>query len=233
MILGRGFTLGRPLAMLLSQKRPTANAAVTVVHTGVPDWPRYTQRADIVVAAAGVPGNPAARAHPARIRGRGRGRALRRPAACSPTSTNRARRSRAGSRRGSAASARRLLRCCFETPSKPQSGGRHRRVRLMSAPAEPLSARSARSAAAESRPTPSVARCGLARPAARGPQVLGRSGLWMLGGVMLAVYAVVLLIVAAARLTCARARQSLIHTRSGPSVVNPLRSATSRSSPVS
>jgi methylenetetrahydrofolate dehydrogenase (NADP+)/methenyltetrahydrofolate cyclohydrolase len=54
-ILGRGFTLGRPLALLLSQKRPTANAAVTVVHTGVPDWPRYTQRADIVVAAAGVP----------------------------------------------------------------------------------------------------------------------------------------------------------------------------------
>ncbi|TQS40125.1 bifunctional 5,10-methylenetetrahydrofolate dehydrogenase/5,10-methenyltetrahydrofolate cyclohydrolase [Cryptosporangium phraense] len=55
-ILGRGATLGRPLAILLSQKRPTANAAVTVVHTGVPDWQRYTQRADIVVAAAGVPG---------------------------------------------------------------------------------------------------------------------------------------------------------------------------------
>jgi methylenetetrahydrofolate dehydrogenase (NADP+)/methenyltetrahydrofolate cyclohydrolase len=55
-ILGRGTTLGRPLALLLSQKRPTANAAVTVVHTGVPDWPRYTQRAGVVVAAAGVPG---------------------------------------------------------------------------------------------------------------------------------------------------------------------------------
>ena len=55
-ILGRGATLGRPLAILLSQKRPTANAAVTVVHTGVADWPRYTQRADILVAAAGVPG---------------------------------------------------------------------------------------------------------------------------------------------------------------------------------
>ncbi|RAO26891.1 Methylenetetrahydrofolate dehydrogenase (NADP(+)) [Micromonospora noduli] len=55
-ILGRGATLGRPLAMLLAQKRPTANAAVTVVHTGVPDWPRYTRRADILVAAAGVPG---------------------------------------------------------------------------------------------------------------------------------------------------------------------------------
>ncbi|GGQ62276.1 bifunctional 5,10-methylenetetrahydrofolate dehydrogenase/5,10-methenyltetrahydrofolate cyclohydrolase [Couchioplanes azureus] len=55
-ILGRGATIGRPLAMLLSQKRPTANAAVTVVHTGVPDWERYTRRADVLVAAAGVPG---------------------------------------------------------------------------------------------------------------------------------------------------------------------------------
>jgi len=55
-ILGRGVTIGRPLALLLSQKRPTANAAVTVVHTGVPDWPDYVRKADIVVAAAGVPG---------------------------------------------------------------------------------------------------------------------------------------------------------------------------------
>jgi len=55
-ILGRGTTLGRPLSLLLTQKRPTANAAVTVVHTGVPDWQRYTRRAEIVVAAAGVPG---------------------------------------------------------------------------------------------------------------------------------------------------------------------------------
>jgi methylenetetrahydrofolate dehydrogenase (NADP+)/methenyltetrahydrofolate cyclohydrolase len=55
-ILGRGITIGRPLALLLSQKRKTANAAVTVVHTGVPDWPTYTRAADIVVAAAGVPG---------------------------------------------------------------------------------------------------------------------------------------------------------------------------------
>jgi methylenetetrahydrofolate dehydrogenase (NADP+)/methenyltetrahydrofolate cyclohydrolase len=55
-ILGRGTTLGRPLALLLSQKRPTANAAVTVVHTGVPNWADYTRAADIVIAAAGVPG---------------------------------------------------------------------------------------------------------------------------------------------------------------------------------
>jgi methylenetetrahydrofolate dehydrogenase (NADP+)/methenyltetrahydrofolate cyclohydrolase len=55
-ILGRGTTLGRPLALLLSQKRPTANAAVTVVHTGVANWPDYTRRAEVVIAAAGVPG---------------------------------------------------------------------------------------------------------------------------------------------------------------------------------
>ena len=54
-ILGRGTTLGRPLALLLSQKRPTANAAVTVVHTGVPDWADYTRRAQVVIAAVGVP----------------------------------------------------------------------------------------------------------------------------------------------------------------------------------
>jgi len=55
-ILGRGTTLGRPLALLLSQKRDTANAAVTVVHTGVPDWQRYTRRAEILISAVGVPG---------------------------------------------------------------------------------------------------------------------------------------------------------------------------------
>lgn len=54
-VVGRGPTLGRPLGMLLSLKEPGANAAVTVVHTGVKDWPEYTRRADIVVGAAGVP----------------------------------------------------------------------------------------------------------------------------------------------------------------------------------
>ncbi|MFC6018517.1 bifunctional 5,10-methylenetetrahydrofolate dehydrogenase/5,10-methenyltetrahydrofolate cyclohydrolase [Plantactinospora solaniradicis] len=55
-VLGRGTTLGRPLSLLLSQKRPTADAAVTLVHSGVPGWERHTRRADIVVAAVGVPG---------------------------------------------------------------------------------------------------------------------------------------------------------------------------------
>jgi methylenetetrahydrofolate dehydrogenase (NADP+)/methenyltetrahydrofolate cyclohydrolase len=55
-IVGRGLTIGRPLAMLLSQKHPGANAAVTIVHTGVPDMAPYTRQADILVAAAGSPG---------------------------------------------------------------------------------------------------------------------------------------------------------------------------------
>ncbi len=55
-IVGRGSTLGRPLALLLTLKQAGANAAVTVVHTGVQDIARYTKRADIVIAAAGVPG---------------------------------------------------------------------------------------------------------------------------------------------------------------------------------
>jgi methylenetetrahydrofolate dehydrogenase (NADP+)/methenyltetrahydrofolate cyclohydrolase len=55
-VVGRGPTLGRPLSMLLALKRPGANAAVTVVHTGVADLGSYTRQADIVVGAAGVPG---------------------------------------------------------------------------------------------------------------------------------------------------------------------------------
>lgn len=54
-IVGRGPTLGRPLSLLLTLKQEGANAAVTVVHTGVKDLERYTRRADIVVAAVGVP----------------------------------------------------------------------------------------------------------------------------------------------------------------------------------
>lgn len=55
-IVGRGLTIGRPLANLLTLKRPNANAAVTVVHTGVADLGSYTRQADILVAAAGAAG---------------------------------------------------------------------------------------------------------------------------------------------------------------------------------
>jgi methylenetetrahydrofolate dehydrogenase (NADP+)/methenyltetrahydrofolate cyclohydrolase len=55
-IIGRGLTVGKPLANLLSLKEPNANAAVTLLHTGVKDIRPYVERADIVVAAAGSPG---------------------------------------------------------------------------------------------------------------------------------------------------------------------------------
>jgi len=57
-IVGRGLTIGRPLANLLSLKREHANAAVTVVHTGVPRdrMVALCRTADVLVAAAGSPG---------------------------------------------------------------------------------------------------------------------------------------------------------------------------------
>ncbi len=55
-IVGRGLTIGRPLAMLMSLKRPGCNAAVTVVHTGISDLAPYLRTADVIVAAAGRAG---------------------------------------------------------------------------------------------------------------------------------------------------------------------------------
>jgi methylenetetrahydrofolate dehydrogenase (NADP+)/methenyltetrahydrofolate cyclohydrolase len=55
-IVGRGLLVGRPLAVLLSAKAPGANATVTLCHTGTRDLARYTTAADVLVAAAGVPG---------------------------------------------------------------------------------------------------------------------------------------------------------------------------------
>jgi methylenetetrahydrofolate dehydrogenase (NADP+)/methenyltetrahydrofolate cyclohydrolase len=55
-IIGRGLTIGRPLALLMAMRRPHCNAAVTVVHTGVEDMAALTRTADVIVSAAGVPG---------------------------------------------------------------------------------------------------------------------------------------------------------------------------------
>ena len=55
-IIGRGLTIGRPLALLMAMRRPGCNAAVTVVHTGVADLATIVRSADVVVAAAGVAG---------------------------------------------------------------------------------------------------------------------------------------------------------------------------------
>ena len=87
-ILGRGTTLGRPLALLLSQKRPTANAAVTVVHTGVPDWPRVHPARRDRRRRRRRARHPPARAHHARRRSSSAAACATRAASCCPTSTS-------------------------------------------------------------------------------------------------------------------------------------------------
>jgi methylenetetrahydrofolate dehydrogenase (NADP+) / methenyltetrahydrofolate cyclohydrolase len=53
-VIGRGITVGRPLGLLLTRK--SENATVTLCHTGTKDLSAHTRGADIVVAAAGMPG---------------------------------------------------------------------------------------------------------------------------------------------------------------------------------
>lgn len=53
-VIGRGITVGRSLGLLLSRK--SENATVTLCHTGTRDLADHVRRADIVIAAAGVPG---------------------------------------------------------------------------------------------------------------------------------------------------------------------------------
>jgi methylenetetrahydrofolate dehydrogenase (NADP+)/methenyltetrahydrofolate cyclohydrolase len=52
-ICGRSNLVGKPLAVLLAQKAPGANATVTLCHTGTRDLGAFTRQADILVAAAG------------------------------------------------------------------------------------------------------------------------------------------------------------------------------------
>lgn len=54
-VVGRSTLVGRPLALLLSNKAHGANATVTMCHTGTPDIGLFTRQADIVVVAAGRP----------------------------------------------------------------------------------------------------------------------------------------------------------------------------------
>lgn len=53
-VVGRGLTVGRPLGLILTRK--SENATVTLCHTGTTDLAAHTREADIIVAAAGVPG---------------------------------------------------------------------------------------------------------------------------------------------------------------------------------
>lgn len=53
-LVGRGLTVGRPLGLILTRK--SENATVTLCHTGTRDLAAEVRQADIVIAAAGVPG---------------------------------------------------------------------------------------------------------------------------------------------------------------------------------
>ncbi|MBD8506496.1 bifunctional methylenetetrahydrofolate dehydrogenase/methenyltetrahydrofolate cyclohydrolase [Hoyosella sp. G463] len=53
-VVGRGITVGRPIGLLLTRR--SENATVTLCHTGTRDLAAHVRQADIVIAAAGVPG---------------------------------------------------------------------------------------------------------------------------------------------------------------------------------
>lgn len=55
-VVGRSNIVGKPIAILLMQKRkPVGNATVTICHTGTKNMAEHTKRADILIVAAGVP----------------------------------------------------------------------------------------------------------------------------------------------------------------------------------
>ncbi|MFJ6280186.1 bifunctional methylenetetrahydrofolate dehydrogenase/methenyltetrahydrofolate cyclohydrolase [Arthrobacter subterraneus] len=54
LVVGRGVTVGRPLGLLLTRRE--INATVTLAHTSTVDLERHLSEADVVVAAAGMPG---------------------------------------------------------------------------------------------------------------------------------------------------------------------------------
>jgi methylenetetrahydrofolate dehydrogenase (NADP+)/methenyltetrahydrofolate cyclohydrolase len=54
-ILGRGDIVGKPMAVMLAQKNKHANATVTICHSRTRDIAAHCRRADILIAAMGVP----------------------------------------------------------------------------------------------------------------------------------------------------------------------------------
>lgn len=55
-VVGRSNIVGKPIAWLLAQKGNSANATVTITHTGTKDLSFHCRRADVLIVAAGVPG---------------------------------------------------------------------------------------------------------------------------------------------------------------------------------
>jgi methylenetetrahydrofolate dehydrogenase (NADP+) / methenyltetrahydrofolate cyclohydrolase len=54
-VLGRSEIVGKPMALMLLQKRPAADATVTICHSRTKNLPDVTRRADILIAAIGSP----------------------------------------------------------------------------------------------------------------------------------------------------------------------------------
>ena len=54
-VIGRSHIVGRPMSILMSQKRQAGNATVTIAHSRTKDLKSLTQQADIVIAALGIP----------------------------------------------------------------------------------------------------------------------------------------------------------------------------------
>ena len=54
-VIGRSNIVGRPMSILLSQKRKVGNATVTVAHSRTKNLSELTKSADIIVAALGIP----------------------------------------------------------------------------------------------------------------------------------------------------------------------------------
>ena len=54
-VIGRSHIVGRPMSILMSQKRPAGNATVTVAHSRTKNLSELTKTADIVIAALGIP----------------------------------------------------------------------------------------------------------------------------------------------------------------------------------
>ena len=54
-VIGRSHIVGRPMSILMSQKRPAGDATVTIAHSRTKNLEQLTLQADIIVAALGIP----------------------------------------------------------------------------------------------------------------------------------------------------------------------------------
>jgi methylenetetrahydrofolate dehydrogenase (NADP+)/methenyltetrahydrofolate cyclohydrolase len=53
-VMGRSHIVGRPMSILMSQKRKAGDATVTIVHSRTKDLKSFTKNADIIIVAIGI-----------------------------------------------------------------------------------------------------------------------------------------------------------------------------------